>query len=856
MPARNDSPAPESEHEASLNGEEQVAQDAPNEPVDILEEPQHEQQEPEPQAEPELEPAPEHEPEANTATEADANAEADVEVAQDVLNPPATRLYTESEIGSPSIHATPDMPVRHGSFSFASLPPREMLQSVRQQSLGLDSDATEDEPFYVRAPELEAHEERMRAYEELSPQYNVVVAEPQPEVVNFDPPSPITGPSTRLTRSMTQRELEAHEEQRINELQRSLTVSDDEPPTHDTTITPPTVPTIPEQEEHEQVADTVMQEERHEQVVDAVMQEEEHEQVVDTAMQDEEQVQAQGISDEQATINVSHEQSEEVSQDDQSAEEPAQESTQQAINATTTQGNAAERSRLRAPRNLGRPVRPTAAGTTIRITSVARQRPVNTAPVAAHNNQEARRVRPQPPTQPIASAPRQPLPTPKVFATAQKKKEQDQRAAERAAAVKKQQKERRDAKHEELRTKKRGEQEAADQEARRKSNEFAEKHIQKLDENPAWRAHLETRQEREEGKVAEQKRENREKIINRQNALQGRVYGSSSIRPLTAIDLNQPARPASRLEMHQHEPESNNETTPTENAPPRSVHNQVTRASTRPTAPPQRPGQRPSQQQEGTLPPYPTSLSRAPLRGSTLQRPGSIFQNTTQSASSTINAFPAPPPRGPDMRQYATQRPPMANDMPSQQTRALPTQNQPLPPQPQVQQVQPQQAHPAQQVASSATRPQPSQPRVRLIQAINESSPIPSNISLPEIHTDSSDDSDRQSLPSWASPGHVFQTLSTQETYDTDRIFGPIKRVAIDDVFGTMPAEKRKRLNLRTSSANWVRTGDALTQIEVIEDRAGREAIKNAGGWIYGISDYHNHEVRSYNNGNNNRNMN
>lgn len=813
---------------------------------------------------------PEPEPEVETPTETTIQAEVPVQVpaqvdqieseiepeaeeedfepAHDAPNTNATQLYTESEIGSPSIHATPDMPVRHGSFSFASLPPREALQSIRQQSLGLDSDATEDEPVYIRAPELVAHEERMRAYEEPSPQPIVIVAEPPTPLL---PLSPGIGPSDRRTRSMTQREHEEREEQRINELRRSLSVSDDEEPTHTAASNQPTVPSNQEEEEYQATLE--------ERAADNAAQEEEPATVA--AVMEEEQVQA--IAVEQVVDNAPQEGSDEASSDEQSGEELAQESTiaQQANDANTTQDSTANRrSRLRAPpRNLGRPVRPTTAVQTtqhIRINSLVRPRPVNTAPVAVHNsqdhnNQETRRVRPKPPTQFVRPAPRPQGPPPKSFTAAQRKKEADERAAECDAATKKLQKERRDNKHEELRTKKREEQEAAEAEARRKSNEFAQKHLKELDQNPIKRAAWEVRQEREEAAAADKKRIDREKIINRQNALQGRLYGSSSIRP-TMLELNQPARPASRLDMHNRdEDERNNENVAPEEAPQRSVHDQVTRASTRPAATLQRPIQRQSQQESG-LPSYPSSLHRAPLRGSALQRPGSIFQNTTQTTSSTINAFPAPPTRAPapDMRQYATQRPPMANEMP--------TQSQPQP-QPQSQRVQPPPQQAQSQASSSRPQPQQNTNRMRLIQAIHESSPIASNISLPEIHTDSSDDdSDRASLPSWASPGHVFQNLSAQEMYDTDRIFGQIKRVHMDDIFGTMPAEKRQRLNLRTSSANWVRTGDALTQVEVIEDRAGREAIKNAGGWVYGVSDYHNHELRSYNNNgnNNNRNMN
>lgn len=743
---------------------------------------------------------------------------------QETHDPSATQLYTESEIGSPATHATPDKPVRHGSFSFASLPPREMLQSLRQPSLGLDSDATEEDPVYVRAPELVAHEERMRAYEEPTPppQRAVLVAEPLAEVVDIQSRAVVAGSSDRRTRSMTKKEEEDHEEQRVAELQRSL-FAEDVVTTQETITTYNSTQVI--HAEKQGVNDIGMDDGQDDEAADHAMTDEENA-IATNTVPEEEQVQAK--ADEPTINTVAHPHSEEASHGEQSAEELAHEATttQQATNATT-QDTAAERSKLRAPRNLGRPVRPTNAaptGTMIRIKSLAQQRPVNTAPVAAHNSQDTKRVRAPPPSQSIRSAPRQPLSAPKSFAAAQRKKEQDQRAAEKDAAVKRQQKERRDAKHEELRTKKRQEDEAAEREARRKSDENAEKHIKQLDKLPGFRASLEKRQEREEAVVAEKKQQNRDKIVNRQNALQGRVYGSSSYRPLTTIDLNQnqPVRPVSRMEMHEHESDSRDESAPPENAQPRSVHDQVTRASVRP-ATIQRPLKRQSQQQEAALPPYPSSLHRAPLRGSTLQRPASIFQNTNQIVASTINSFPAPPARAPDMRQYATQKPPMANEVPPQQVRA------------QQPQIQTQMQLP--QAPSSSNRLPPHPNRSRLIQAVAESSPAESNVSLPEIHTDSSEESDRLSLASWVSPRQIFQKLSAQEQIDADQIFGPIKRVYIDDVFGAMPADKRRRLNMRTSSANWVRNGDALTQVEINEDRAGRQAIQRNNGWEYTIDE-------------------
>ena len=165
------------------------------------------------------------------------------------------------------------------------------------------------------------------------------------------------------------------------------------------------------------------------------------------------------------------------------------------------------------------------------------------------------------------------------------------------------------------------------------------------------------------------------------------------------------------------------------------------------------------------------------------------------------------------MQQYATQRIPFATEM------AQPQRNQ-------------ESMRPQAQAGLSTNTPFAPMRNMHTIQTINDTSPT--DITLPEIHTDSSDDSDRNvSLPSWATPGHVFNTLSQQETINPDAIFPRIPTISMDDVFAANP-DRLTRLRMRTSSANWVRTGDALTQVEVLEDRIGREGIRNLGGWFYG----------------------
>lgn len=625
---------------------------------------------------------------------------------------PVVQLYTDSDIGSPSVHATPEKPLRKGSFSFAPLPARDPLkqslgapntdikptvnflpssavvQYGRQQSLGLDSDDEESdhESLDLRAPELIAHEERMRAYESPTP-----------------PPAPSRGEEL---------ELEERPEQSV----------------HNGNDMPGTYPSMEDLE----------------------------------PMDTEEPLFMMAKSEE----------------------------------APIRQGAPAKTKskRLTATKPLGRPVRPNNVQkpqpVPIKIKTL---RPINTAPVAAHNQETVRKenqkpeLTRKPSTQYVTPGPSKiqkttkPVPS-KVLSLAQKKKKLDEEAAAKDAAIKQQQKERRDNKIEELKKQKLEEEIEKDRKARDNSAEKQRRHITDMDGRENERERSETRQEREE-KAAQEKKDAFRKLQEQRDMQQATKPVIKPVikslappkiavkAPARAQTQNPPPRPPARLDHHD-EPEE------------------------------------PSEE----LPAYPSNLSKPPVRAS-IKKP-SIFTSTNQN----LQQFPQPPARvAPQMQQFATQRIPFANEV-AQHHHAV-TQ---------------QQLRPPAQAGPSMNTPFIPMRSMHTIQAIQNSTPA-TEMSLPEIHTDSSDDSDRAvDLPSWATPGHVFDRLSQQETVNPDQIFPRIPTISMDDVFAENP-DRLRRLRMRTSSANWIRTGDALTQVEVIEDRIGRQAIRNAGGWVYGL---------------------
>lgn len=128
-------------------------------------------------------------------------------------------------------------------------------------------------------------------------------------------------------------------------------------------------------------------------------------------------------------------------------------------------------------------------------------------------------------------------------------------------------------------------------------------------------------------------------------------------------------------------------------------------------------------------------------------------------------------------------------------------------------------------------------------------------IALPEIPTDSEDEADDSAdeaarsgpgggnnsfpVPSWASPTTLTNHLLAQESVDGDAVFGPIAPLRIEEIFakggsGSNSSKDRfNKLRQRTSSANWITSGDGLTIEEVRADREMRERMRIQGGWRY-----------------------
>lgn len=112
-------------------------------------------------------------------------------------------------------------------------------------------------------------------------------------------------------------------------------------------------------------------------------------------------------------------------------------------------------------------------------------------------------------------------------------------------------------------------------------------------------------------------------------------------------------------------------------------------------------------------------------------------------------------------------------------------------------------------------------------------------IHLPEIPTDSEDEDSGDEgnafpVPDWATPGHLTDQLMRQEGVDGDAVFGPIAPLKMEEIFAKGNKERLKRMRERTSSANWAFSGDGLTVEEVRADREQREKMRIEGGWRYG----------------------
>ena len=91
------------------------------------------------------------------------------------------------------------------------------------------------------------------------------------------------------------------------------------------------------------------------------------------------------------------------------------------------------------------------------------------------------------------------------------------------------------------------------------------------------------------------------------------------------------------------------------------------------------------------------------------------------------------------------------------------------------------------------------------------------SIELPDVHSDYeySDDEAKPNAfepPEWAHSPELRQALQQQSTMNPDDIFGPIEPLRMEELFSG--SARQARLRNRTSSANWVKSGDALTTVE------------------------------------------
>ncbi|KAK5133618.1 hypothetical protein LTR08_007566 [Meristemomyces frigidus] len=116
------------------------------------------------------------------------------------------------------------------------------------------------------------------------------------------------------------------------------------------------------------------------------------------------------------------------------------------------------------------------------------------------------------------------------------------------------------------------------------------------------------------------------------------------------------------------------------------------------------------------------------------------------------------------------------------------------------------------------------------------------NIELPEIQTDSEEDSDSDNedntgfrAPSWVASPALRDLLTQQQLVDPETVFGPIAELKMEEVFkgAGKNGERMKRFRDRGSSAAWVESGDAVTSAEKRRDMEVRERVVREGGWRY-----------------------
>jgi hypothetical protein len=381
-----------------------------------------------------------------------------------------------------------------------------------------------------------------------------------------------------------------------------------------------------------------------------------------------------------------------------------------------------------------------------------------------------------------------PPPKPKALLAAERKKEQDEREAQRKLEQKRELERKRAAQQEEAR--KQEQKQRAEAEKRERERVAAEQAKRQAQQQAI------ERKRQEAARKAEQQRQDRAAAEASQARPPSKIAAQNTGRALVNHPLpTNPAKPPKRVL----EEDGNN------------VRGQNSKYG---NAMPQGDAKRRKTEDESVLEPAPRPVvSGAPIRQSQLGKKASIFNHpscTQAQSSAHIGQFPQPPSRAapPQMQQYATGG-------------KIPFADAPNPPA---------------QAKTPVTIMQQ-----KTIQAVKSSPQYPNGeaIHLPEIPTDSEDDdSDDEdggfAIPDWATPGHLTEQLIRQEGMDGDAVFGPIAPLKMEEIFAKGSKDRLKRLRDRTSSANWALSGDGLTLEEVRADREQRERMRIEGGWRYG----------------------
>jgi hypothetical protein len=111
------------------------------------------------------------------------------------------------------------------------------------------------------------------------------------------------------------------------------------------------------------------------------------------------------------------------------------------------------------------------------------------------------------------------------------------------------------------------------------------------------------------------------------------------------------------------------------------------------------------------------------------------------------------------------------------------------------------------------------------------------NIDLPEIHTDSEDESSDDGsgkafqAPNWTNSPDLRKQLAFQEGLDPAEVFGQPAPLNMEEVF-SKSKDRFHKFRARTSSANWSGQ-DKLTEEEIKKDLEARDRVRRQGGWTY-----------------------